>query len=125
MTRLTIDGKPSDVPRARRWVVRTCRQCGTCEVDTDLAELLTSEVVGNAVRHGQGPVRLDVECRSGTVRISVTDAGSDAPLPRHVDYDATSGRGLALLQALAHTWGHTPTPPPDHGKSVWFELRAD
>ena len=122
MTELRIDGKPSDLPQVRRWVVRACSQDGCPQVDPDLVELLTSEVVGNAVRHGEGPVRLQVQCLPDAVRISVVDTGSGVPRTRHVDVDATSGRGMAIVEALARAWGHTRIPPPEEGKAVWFEL---
>ncbi|MGE0795980.1 MAG: ATP-binding protein, partial [Acidimicrobiia bacterium] len=81
-----------------------------------------SEVVTNAVVHGGGHARIEVEHDLGRVRVSVSDV-SDTP-PRRLDLgvDATSGRGVMLLDQLAARWGVDVAP--HRGKTVWFELDA-
>jgi anti-sigma regulatory factor (Ser/Thr protein kinase) len=87
------------------------------------AEVLVSEVVTNAVLHGQPdggePVRMTVEADSSRLRVEVEDggpgiaeAGPDLPAPT-----ATSGRGLAIVGGLADRWGVGRLP-----SRVWFEL---
>ena len=56
------------------------------------------------------------------VRVEVTDSGHGAPKVRHPEPTAPSGRGLALVEALAGTWG---TSPVAGGTSVWFEVDAE
>lgn len=82
------------------------------------AELLVSELVTNAVRHGGGAVAFSVESHDGQVVLCVADSSS-AP-PRHRDPDHDGGRGLALIEAFSTRWGVR-----DHqgGKQVWVELR--
>jgi anti-sigma regulatory factor (Ser/Thr protein kinase) len=87
----------------------------------DTVELLTSEVVTNAVLHaGDSPVVL-VVCRGHTVRVSVQDTCSRWPMRRHVAETALSGRGIALVDMLASAWGIERMP--ETGKRVWFEVQ--
>jgi anti-sigma regulatory factor (Ser/Thr protein kinase) len=91
---------------------------------TDLAELLTSELVTNAIRHGSGEVTLVMHCSDGVLAISVSD---DAPAMPFVAADeealAVGGRGVRMVQRLAQEWGVTPRDSGP-GKVVWFRLPA-
>ncbi|MFF5971440.1 ATP-binding protein [Streptomyces sp. NPDC012769] len=100
--------------------------------DTDTAELLTAELVANAVEHtpGDGPIELVVELlpASGGCQIEVHDPRPAAPGDligpgpvAPVDPWQEHGRGLLLIRALSSDCGHRPTP---HGKAVWFTLPA-
>jgi anti-sigma regulatory factor (Ser/Thr protein kinase) len=86
----------------------------------ETAELLVSELATNALRHGKGPIELQVLLLDEVVTVSVTD--TDAPLPRfrRSAYDDEGGRGLQVVATLASRWGARPTPT---GKVVWCELR--
>jgi anti-sigma regulatory factor (Ser/Thr protein kinase) len=92
----------------------------------DAVVLLTSELVTNAVVHGQGPVHLLVHNDGDLVRVEVSDAapGELSPTPAAPPDGQESGRGLLIVGAVAHRWGCQPrrTPP---GKTVWFEMRHD
>ena len=89
----------------------------------DTVELLTSEVVTNAVVHaGSSPI-VEVTAESGTVRISVQDQNPTWPMPRDVAPDATSGRGMVLVDVMADGWGVERIA--DDGKRIWFEVRAE
>ncbi|MGH9102736.1 MAG: ATP-binding protein [Acidimicrobiales bacterium] len=94
--------------------------------EIDVVVFLTSEVVTNAVVHGgpYGPsqqLEVRVARRAGVVRVEVADGHPGVPVPGAAGPDETSGRGLALLEALACAWG---TSPGDPGKVVWFAVRA-
>ena len=116
---------PSDssAPRtARRHVADLCRSWPRPVMD--VAQLLTSELVTNAVRHGGGGVTLEVRANEALVRVEVSDEGPDLPPPTPVPMPSgavDSGRGLALLSSLADAWGTTPQPSSP-GKIIWFEL---
>jgi anti-sigma regulatory factor (Ser/Thr protein kinase) len=90
----------------------------------DLALLLTSELVTNALRYGNGGgIRLTVRQTQHALRVEVHDANPEAPeLSPNLDGTAEHGRGLHIIDSLATRWGHTSSADPA-GKTVWFELQ--
>ncbi|GGZ30803.1 hypothetical protein GCM10010365_59120 [Streptomyces poonensis] len=94
--------------------------------------LIAAELTANAVQHGHVPgrdfhLRL-TETTDGTLRVEVTDTRTEKrPAPgtrtRTPTADEEAGRGLLLVDALAHTWDVTPRPVGP-GKTVWAEVRA-
>jgi anti-sigma regulatory factor (Ser/Thr protein kinase) len=118
-------------PFARRFVRARLGQWGLTDT-VDVAELLTSELVGNAVgacsRAGprvMGFVRLDLTAARGRLRVEVTDGDPRPPVRRDPAPDDENGRGLLLVDGLADRWGHYPARGADGipmGKTVWFEL---
>jgi anti-sigma regulatory factor (Ser/Thr protein kinase) len=106
-----------------------CRDMDAQRVDDGLAgdaELLLSELVGNAVRHARplpgGVVRVTWEVKAREVVLRVTDGGSTnghRPNAAVFEPDSVSGRGLAIVAALARRWGVEPT---GGGQSVWAVL---
>jgi two-component sensor histidine kinase len=89
----------------------------------DVALLLTSELVTNAVRHGAGEIRCSLSTGPTSVRLEVHDENPELPEPAHRGVVADSGRGLHILESLASRWGSTPDPTST-GKTVWFEIDA-
>jgi anti-sigma regulatory factor (Ser/Thr protein kinase) len=88
----------------------------------ETAELLVSELVTNAIRHGDGPIHLTVTAQDGTLRFEVEDEAADAvPQIRPVGVTDEGGRGLHLVCMLSSRWGAKRTAT---GKIVWFELQA-
>jgi anti-sigma regulatory factor (Ser/Thr protein kinase) len=89
----------------------------------DAADLITSELVTNAVMHGAEPAFLtiytDREADDGLLFVEVQDAKDAMPLERDADDDAETGRGLQIVDALAAEWG---TEPARLGKLVWASL---
>jgi len=83
-------------------------------------ELLTSEVVTNAVVHAESSPILRVVARGARVRVSVQDGSPRWPTCEHAADQALSGRGMALVDTLASEWGIERLP--DEGKRVWFEV---
>ncbi|MDH6128744.1 ATP-binding protein [Kitasatospora sp. GP82] len=103
-------------------------QAGSWDLPDELVEtavLLLSELMTNACRHARVPPGRQIVTRSvlsgGTLRVEVSDASSGLPTPCHASPDDESGRGLALVAALADAWGAHPRVC-GIGKTVWFEL---
>lgn len=110
---------PDAVMHARRFTARALRRWKVEEV-TDAALLVVSELVTNGLMHTQGPVRVDLMLRGDRVRVSVSDTSPRAPAkPVIVDWDATGGRGLLLVEAMSESFGSVPVAG---GKQVWSEL---
>ena len=87
-------------------------------------ELLTSEVVSNAVRHANLDPSQEIVLRivsDGYVRVEVADPGPPFEAQRRRRGSGSSGWGLFLVDALATSWG---VEPEGAGKKVWFELGA-
>jgi anti-sigma regulatory factor (Ser/Thr protein kinase) len=92
----------------------------TCSKDTvDTIALLVTELVTNAILHARTPMLLTLETRAHHVRVCVEDASSQRPAVQQYDSDAVTGRGLALVEELASSWGVDSTPV---GKVVWCEV---
>ncbi|GGS49868.1 ATP-binding protein [Planobispora rosea] len=116
-----LDGSPDQVGRARRLISAAL---GREHPLYDDCVLLTSELATNAVVHsrsGQGGVfTLTVFCSPGGVRVCVQDEGSlSVPCVCHASDEATGGRGLPLVEALAHRWGLVREAGVN---KIWFEL---
>ncbi|MFH0243435.1 SpoIIE family protein phosphatase [Streptomyces sp. HK10] len=87
------------------------------------AVLLLSELLTNALVHTEWDATLSAELEGGPgsrrLRVEVADSSDELPHRRHPGELASRGRGLLLLEMLAHSWG---VEPRGAGKSIWFEL---
>lgn len=106
---------------AARALLRSVLALWDCDDPDDAGELLTSEVVSNAVRHAAGVLAMlfELSPHQGMVRVSVEDQTPDLPVLQAHSTESSSGRGLLLVEALATRWGSHPT---ERGKVVWFEF---
>lgn len=98
-----------------------------CEVHQarvlDRAELLTTELVTNAVRHGGPPITVEVSCEgTAGMTVKVSDGSDDEPVVQDVTPLDESGRGVLLVDLLSDEWGVSQLP--GDGKTVWFALRS-
>lgn len=114
-TRL-FDYAPESVSEARRHV-RHVLKAQPREL-VDVAELLTSELVTNAIRHGATGFELKIDVDKN-IRVEVRDEGTGRPRVVQAGPHDRSGRGLGIVEALAVAWGVIPTAD---GKTVWYEL---
>jgi anti-sigma regulatory factor (Ser/Thr protein kinase) len=111
---------PREVSRVRRAVTRALRGWGVSTDDQDVVALLTSELVTNAIRHGEPPVRLRAQREDSAVTVSVEDAnGSASVAVTEGAWDASGGRGLHLVESLADCWGVARNGT---AKQVWFRV---
>lgn len=129
--RFEIPAAPEAVALARRRLLAELEGWGT-PVDRDVALLLLSETVTNAILHGtdltatDATIRIDLAETDIALRVEVHDSHYDGivrPANGHDRGDAAylrmSGRGLHLVEALAKCWG---VEREDIGKYVYFEL---
>jgi anti-sigma regulatory factor (Ser/Thr protein kinase) len=112
---------PREVGRARRVLARTLRGWGVDGAHAEVAVLLTSELVTNAIRHGAAPVRLRAGLEGRGLRVEVDDEAAGRVRPRRPGHEDVDGRGLHLVDSLADRWGCRRV---DGGKRIWFELRT-
>ncbi|MCX4454860.1 ATP-binding protein [Streptomyces sp. NBC_01340] len=114
---LYLPALPKSVPALRR-TVRQYLDAPCADV-----QLCVTELVGNVIRHlGEGtPVRVRVvRADGGRTRVEVADPDPRAlPVLLRATGDDESGRGLALLDAVALRWG---VEQGAAGKTVWCEL---
>src|SRR3954449_2288443 len=107
--------------QARRFVLDALAEWGLDQL-RDTAALLTSELVTNSVLHARTEVEVSVERIDDGVSIEVTDGSRRSPTRRMQNEQATTGRGVELLEQLAGSWDVTVHPD---GKTVRFSLSED
>ncbi|MEU9595416.1 ATP-binding protein [Streptomyces sp. NPDC048109] len=127
--RIALPHSAAAVPVARA-LVRNALAELEHTADGDTAELLTAELVANAVEHtsvGRTPIELVVELRPTGCQVEVHDPDPEPPADltrpdvEPPDPWREGGRGLLLIRALSSSCGHRPTGA---GKAVWFRLPA-
>ena len=115
--RLTVG--PAAAAEARGRVLESIR-AWDIPVDPDIAVLLASELVTNAIGHETGKtIVLAITCSFGQMRVEVHDTSRMLPVLVDAPVDAEAGRGLMLVATLSATWGIYRTPG---GKAVYFTL---
>lgn len=113
--------QPTSAGLARE-IVATQLRAWQVEALTDDAALVVTELVTNAVRYAGTDMELRISPISGGVRLEVRD-GSTRPLrPRSPELRDEGGRGLLLVDALAHRYG---VEAEGNGKRVWVEMLLD
>ena len=87
---------------ARRDVRRFLALQADCYSDLDAVETIVGELVANVIRHASGPIGIHVAWQGNGAVAVVADRGPGIPTVRSVPgVDATSGRGLLIVHALA------------------------
>lgn len=117
-----LPSRPSSARLARRLVL-SVMQDWDLHPQLEAGELLTGELVANAVRHAGGrTIGLRLVRRPGWLRVEVRDSSRALPcLIVSADTAYESGHGLRLVDTLADRWGADLLP---RGKGVWFELKV-
>ena len=111
--------RPQAVTAARRFVRETLSGEGADVIDA--AELMTSELASNCVRHAGTGFEVSVGARraGGEIRVEVRDSGGGQPRALSPGPEEPSGRGLMIVEAMSDSWG---VEHGRDGKTVWFTI---
>jgi signal transduction histidine kinase len=119
-----LSGEPVEVRHARKRARKALFRWGLGE-HADLAELIVSELATNAIRHGDGVVRVCVSYARGELRVEVHDDAAGRPARQQATAEDESGRGLALLDGLIGLHGGRRGVAEDstgHRKTVYVVI---
>jgi PAS domain S-box-containing protein len=119
---LTLPPAPDSARAARRFVGDVLAAAGA-ESFTDTATLLTSELVTNGIVHAHTDLQVRAEATRRWVRVEVIDGSTHLPSRREYDEQASTGRGLEMIELLADDFGVEPIAGV--GKRVWFRLGVE
>ncbi|MGH3355620.1 MAG: ATP-binding protein [Nocardioidaceae bacterium] len=114
----------ASVRAARDRLFSDLRKTGFPLARREDARAVVSELVANSLRHARplddGTITVGWRTRTGTLRLAVTDGGSNSvPAQREPDDMALGGRGLRIVQSLARDWG---VESKSDSTTVWAEL---
>jgi len=117
--RLTLAPTPESARTARRLVAAVLT---TAHADhfADTATLLTSELVTNGIVHAHTDLQIVVDATPTWVRVEVVDGNPHLPVRREYDENASTGRGMEMVELLADDFGVESLE--EDGKRVWFRL---
>ncbi|WP_367324948.1 SpoIIE family protein phosphatase [Streptomyces sp. HUAS ZL42] len=115
-----LPADPALVSEVRASATRQLAEWGLDEA-AFAAELMLSELVTNAIRHGSGPIRVRLLHHRSLI-CEVSDTSNTAPHLRRAASTDEGGRGLFLVAQLAQSWGTRYTP---EGKVIWAECGLD
>lgn len=128
---LQLPARPASVPQARRFVLQ-CLAEWSLEPLRETTALLVSEVVSNSVLHARTDIVVTATALPGAVEVRVSDRSRNAPVQRRHSAEATTGRGVQLLEQLAHSWdvvldadGKTVRFTVDGAADPWAAFRDD
>jgi hypothetical protein len=124
---LGLRATPGTVPHARHFVANTLRRWNFTGQVIDDAEIVTSELVTNAVQACQAnrmirlriaePIVLSLRSNFASAVIEVDDPLSQLPqINQDAQVDTEGGRGLVLVELFSQSWGYYMTAI---GKCVW------
>jgi signal transduction histidine kinase/DNA-binding NarL/FixJ family response regulator len=114
-----VAAEESAIPVARAGIRRTLDAWSIPASVIEDAVLIGSELVTNAIVHGQPPIEMRLRRTGSEVSLEVSDAASFYPRRRHPTPDEEHGRGLGIVEVLVRDWGTRIT---DSGKSVWCAI---
>jgi anti-sigma regulatory factor (Ser/Thr protein kinase) len=115
---------PESVPVAR-FHIRAALGFHQLDEYADDAEVITAELVTNAIQHVRGDgtdtvgVTLARTRNPEAVTVVVTDSSQDGPVTRTTPDGSERGRGLRIVEELSDCWGWNPE---DGGKAVYAVL---
>ena len=118
MVTVDLPPEPKSATQARS-LTRDYLQSSCPREAIEIAALLITELVTNAVLHARTPIVVSVESSPGTVFLAVDDKAAGEPVARDYGIDAATGRGIKLVRELSTRWG---VDRSGVGKRVWCEI---
>lgn len=125
---ISLSSEPASVRQARHWAGNQlagiyeqlpATTCDQPDAVADDVEIVVSELVSNAIQARTHRLDLALEAHHRSVRIEVTDDAPGLPTRHQPSADASRGRGLAIVHALAT---HSGVNLHHDAKTVWAEL---
>ncbi len=115
------------LPRAylgdlRRWA-RSWMERHPTAANPDGLVLAMTEMVSNSVRHGAGPVDVELSAEGSVLLLRVSDCSDDLPRQLRGDHSWSGGRGMIVVHGVASRWGVQYRT--EVGKTVWCEFLDD
>jgi len=120
---LEIAARPSEVGRVRRAIRAAVVRYGLDDSHADVTQLIASELVMNAVLHGEPPVIVRLSIEPQTTVLEVYDGGPGLPVMSPDDDPAHARRGLRVVEGMCTDWG--TVPDQRGGKTVWCAISND
>jgi anti-sigma regulatory factor (Ser/Thr protein kinase) len=117
---VVYDRAAANVGEARSWIDEFLADRAIEDTVRDDTQLVVSELVTNALMHGDGELVLRASVTASTVQVSVSDSGDALPEVLPIDPTRIGGLGLIVVDRVAAAWGVSPFPG---GKTVWATLR--
>jgi hypothetical protein len=112
---LSLPAEPGAARIVRHWVMRVVAAAGVGGALNQLVEVLTAELVSEAVRTGTPDDEVDVRLHidDGGVRVAVTGPSAPALAP-------STATSLALVEVLSNAWGSSRGR--DGQRTIWFDV---
>jgi len=120
--RLMVPPAAGSLAALRRWARSWMEAHPTDGVDPDSVVLSMTELVTNSIKHGAGPVDVELKGDSDNLVLIVSDCSDKVPHRPDVSLETETGRGILILESLATRWG--VQPEPGGGKTVWCEFAS-
>ena len=118
---LTLPADLSSVSQARNFLRHALADWSVDGFELAAPQVLT-ELATNAALHARSAYTVHLLLDDGHLLVEVSDSSPVMPQQRHYGTGATTGRGIALVEALSEAWGVESSPT---GKTVWCRVGSD
>jgi anti-sigma regulatory factor (Ser/Thr protein kinase) len=118
--RLSLTVEPASVAEGRQFV-REVLDGWNLVALREAVVLVASELITNTLLHTDSPPTVQLMKVPGGLRLEIEDESGTHPRKRSYAADATTGRGMLLVESMSSRWGTEPVPG---GKVVWCEFEC-
>jgi anti-sigma regulatory factor (Ser/Thr protein kinase) len=118
LARLSLSTEPASVAEGRQFVRDVLSEWGMVSM-REAVVLVASELITNTLLHTDSPPTVQLSATRSGIRLEIEDESGTHPRQRTYAVDATTGRGMMLVDSMASRWG---TEARSTGKVVWCEF---